>query len=145
MDYAAWQRGHMNLEAELGWWQQKLAGAPPLLELPMDRPRPDVFSYNGDELRFSLPNAMREGLQRLAEMQQTTPFVVALSLLQVRTCMCHRDHLHRSSCSIHLYLVGRSSSMRLAICRRSWPSTAGRSTLSLARPMQTAALRRWRA
>ena len=30
---------------QLGYWQDSLSGAPPLLELPADRPRPDVFTY----------------------------------------------------------------------------------------------------
>ena len=84
VDYAAWQRENLHIEAELGWWLQNLAGAPPLLELPADRPRPDVFSFAGAELRFSLPGTTRTGLQRLAETRQTTPFVVALAALQVR-------------------------------------------------------------
>src|SRR5690606_12305064 len=46
-DFAEWQRNWMTperLESQLQYWQTKLAGAPPLLELPLDRPRPAVQS-----------------------------------------------------------------------------------------------------
>ncbi len=42
-DYAVWQRGWLSgavLEGEIAWWRERLAGAPALLELPTDRPRP---------------------------------------------------------------------------------------------------------
>ena len=41
-DYAVWQRAWLSgdvLEAQVGYWKERLAGAPPLLELPTDRPR----------------------------------------------------------------------------------------------------------
>ncbi|RYZ42991.1 MAG: non-ribosomal peptide synthetase, partial [Myxococcaceae bacterium] len=49
-DYAAWQRGWLNEErlgSELGWWKARLDGAPALLELPADHPRPAVQSHRG--------------------------------------------------------------------------------------------------
>ncbi|HEX2190551.1 MAG TPA: condensation domain-containing protein, partial [Longimicrobiaceae bacterium] len=40
-DYALWQRERLSgeaLEAQLGWWRERLEGAPPTLDLPADRP-----------------------------------------------------------------------------------------------------------
>ncbi|MCP4656441.1 MAG: non-ribosomal peptide synthetase, partial [bacterium] len=48
-DYAVWQRQWLVgevLEEELGCWRAKLAGVSPL-ELPTDRPRPAVQSFQG--------------------------------------------------------------------------------------------------
>src|SRR6185369_10137637 len=49
-DFAAWQttwlRGEV-LEGEIAYWRRQLAGLPPLLELPTDRPRPAAQSYRG--------------------------------------------------------------------------------------------------
>jgi hypothetical protein len=39
------------LETQLAYWRERLAGAPPLLELPADRPRPAVQSFRGREFR----------------------------------------------------------------------------------------------
>ena len=47
-DFAVWQRGWLQgevLEQQLAYWREQLAGAPPLLELPTDRPRPPVRSF----------------------------------------------------------------------------------------------------
>ena len=40
------------LEAQLAYWKQQLAGSPPLLELPTDRPRPPVQTFRGAHARF---------------------------------------------------------------------------------------------
>ncbi|MFL5538401.1 MAG: condensation domain-containing protein, partial [Longimicrobiaceae bacterium] len=49
-DYAAWQREHLRgemLERQLSYWRERLAGAPELLELPTDHPRPAVQTFRG--------------------------------------------------------------------------------------------------
>lgn len=86
IDYAAWQRANLDtaaLEEELAWWRQTLAGAPALLEWQTDRPRPSTMSFAGAQLQFTAPAAVCRGVQQLAAAQQTTPFVVVLTALQV--------------------------------------------------------------
>ena len=49
-DYAVWQREWLQgevLEGQLGYWREQLGGAPAVLELPTDKPRPAVQSYRG--------------------------------------------------------------------------------------------------
>jgi hypothetical protein len=49
-DFAAWQRGWLQgpvLEQEIAHWQEELAGAPLVLDLPTDKPRPAVQSFRG--------------------------------------------------------------------------------------------------
>ncbi|HEX8274724.1 MAG TPA: amino acid adenylation domain-containing protein, partial [Longimicrobiaceae bacterium] len=56
-DFAAWQRAHLAgeaLEGQLGYWRERLAGMPPLLELPTDRPRPPVADDRGGAVGFAL-------------------------------------------------------------------------------------------
>lgn len=71
------------LQEQLAYWQHALAGAPTLLDLPTDRPRPEVMTFAGAEQRFTMPASTREGLAHLAAAQQTTVFVVVLSALQL--------------------------------------------------------------
>lgn len=88
--HAAWQRAHLAgaaLEAELSWWQQTLADAPPLLDLLSDRPRPDAMSFTGAQLNFHIPAHVQRDLQQLATAQQTTVFVVVLAALQARVLL----------------------------------------------------------
>ena len=59
LDYAVWQRSWLAgaaLEKQLGWWRRELAGAPAVLELPADRPRPAV---RGRPRRRGPPRASR--------------------------------------------------------------------------------------
>ena len=63
-DFAAWQRAWLageTLEAQLGWWRERLAGAPPLLELPTDRPRPQVQDGRGALAEVALPAELSRG------------------------------------------------------------------------------------
>src|SRR6185369_1888089 len=49
-DFAVWQRGWLQgatLEAQLAFWREELAGAPVVLDLPTDRPRPAVQTSRG--------------------------------------------------------------------------------------------------
>jgi amino acid adenylation domain-containing protein len=85
-DYAAWQRGHWTeerLAAQLAWWRRALEGAPAVLELPADRPRPAVQSHRGARLRVALPHALAEGARALARREGATPFMVMLAAFQV--------------------------------------------------------------
>ena len=62
-DYAAWQRRWVSgavLQAQAAYWQQALAGAPAVLELPTDHPRPAEQSYAGRQRRA----AVRRGPER---------------------------------------------------------------------------------
>jgi hypothetical protein len=55
-DYAVWQRKQFqgaSLEKQLSYWKQQLAGIPATLDLPTDRPRPAVQSFNGAKLPLS--------------------------------------------------------------------------------------------
>ena len=61
-DFAVWQRSWLKdevLAEKMAYWREHLAGAPDLLELPTDRPRPAVQSYRGNQLSFRLSDAAR--------------------------------------------------------------------------------------
>ena len=78
-DYAAWQRQHLSgevLERQLDYWRNRLEGAPPLLELPGDRPRPAVASYRGDKFHFSLGASLTNRIRALAAENEATLFMV---------------------------------------------------------------------
>ena len=84
-DYAVWQRGWLQgevLEAQLGYWKQQLAGAPPRLELPTDQPRPAVQSFQGAAVPVRLPRALSEAVEALAQREGATPFMVLLAAFQ---------------------------------------------------------------
>ncbi|HQV21040.1 MAG TPA: condensation domain-containing protein, partial [Gordonia sp. (in: high G+C Gram-positive bacteria)] len=53
-----------------------LAGLPDVLELPADRPRPQVASYRGADLEFAIPADIADGVSRVASSRDVTPFMV---------------------------------------------------------------------
>ncbi|MFK3651158.1 amino acid adenylation domain-containing protein [Lysobacter enzymogenes] len=81
-DYAAWQRERLSgerLRALTEFWRGHLLGAPVLLELPTDRPRPPQQSYDGGSVAVKLPAATVDGVRALARARGATPFMVLLS------------------------------------------------------------------
>ncbi|HEV7516141.1 MAG TPA: condensation domain-containing protein, partial [Thermoanaerobaculia bacterium] len=84
-DFATWQRGWLAgevLAGELAHWRRELDGAPDLLELPTDRPRPPVQSFHGDDLRLTLPRWLAARLSAFAEREGATLFMVLLAGFQ---------------------------------------------------------------
>ncbi len=90
-DFALWQRELLGDEGDPGsvlarqvaYWRQALAGAPPALELPADRPRPPVASYRGHAVPASIPAQVHAGLTALARSQGVTLFMVVQAALAV--------------------------------------------------------------
>jgi amino acid adenylation domain-containing protein len=84
-DYAVWQREWLRgdvLDAQLGYWKQQLAGAPRLLELPTDLPRPAVQSLEGAFVPFSLGRELTDAVKALGRREGVTPFMVMLAAFQ---------------------------------------------------------------
>ncbi|HLM54865.1 MAG TPA: amino acid adenylation domain-containing protein, partial [Pyrinomonadaceae bacterium] len=85
-DFAAWQREWLRgevLEKQLAYWRRKLGGAPPVLELPTDRPRPASQTFRGASLQFSLPRDVSERLKALAREEGSTLFMTLLAAFQL--------------------------------------------------------------
>ncbi|HLL48554.1 MAG TPA: condensation domain-containing protein, partial [Longimicrobiaceae bacterium] len=85
-DYAAWQREQLRGEAlapRLAWWVERLAGAPALLELPTDHPRPAVQSHRGAGEAVELPGGLLERLQALGRREGATLYMTLLGAFQV--------------------------------------------------------------
>ncbi|MBJ9978522.1 amino acid adenylation domain-containing protein, partial [Pseudomonas sp. S75] len=79
VDFAHWQRKWLAngvLADQLAYWSDRLAGAPALLTLPTDRPRPAMQSYRGDSLTFNVPATLGDGLATLAKKAHGTLFMV---------------------------------------------------------------------
>ncbi|HEX4954036.1 MAG TPA: amino acid adenylation domain-containing protein, partial [Thermoanaerobaculia bacterium] len=85
-DFARWQRRSLTgprLEAGLAFWRRHLEGAPALLNLPIDRPRPRVQSLTGDHLRLPLAAGTAASLARLGRQRGVTLFMALLAAFEV--------------------------------------------------------------
>ncbi|HEX2077200.1 MAG TPA: amino acid adenylation domain-containing protein, partial [Longimicrobium sp.] len=84
-DYAVWQRKWMqSAEAarQLDYWKRKLAGLPPVLELPTDHPRPAEMSFRGRSLRYRLPPELAVAAQEFSRSHGVTLYVTLMAAYQ---------------------------------------------------------------
>jgi amino acid adenylation domain-containing protein len=85
-DFAVWQRDWLQgkvLETQLRYWKHQLKDAPPVLALPIDRPRPTIQSANGaiETREFSLE--LNQALQAFAQKESATLYMVLLAAFNV--------------------------------------------------------------
>jgi amino acid adenylation domain-containing protein len=81
-DFAQWQRQRLQgetLAGHLAYWKEQLQGAPGVLELPADRPRPPVPSLRGATLPFDLPPAVTSRLKAIGQGEGATLFMTLLA------------------------------------------------------------------
>ncbi len=81
-DYVQWQEAWLSgerLEEQLFYWKNQLDDAPPLLELPTDRPRPAVQSFHGATLTFTLPKDTSAALVSLSQSKGVSLFMTLLA------------------------------------------------------------------
>ena len=85
-DFAVWQREWLRgeaLEQQLSYWRTQLSGAPPVLELPTDRPRPAVQTYRGASHSFHVSTEVSAGLKALSRSEGATLFMTLLAAFKV--------------------------------------------------------------
>ncbi|CAM3115747.1 amino acid adenylation domain-containing protein [Corallococcus sp. ZKHCc1 1396] len=89
-EFATWQRQWLQddrLEPLLTYWRKQLAGAPLLLELPLDRPRPPVHRLKGHTHSFRLTPAFSQAIVDLCRQENVTLF---MGLLAGFSALLHR-------------------------------------------------------
>ena len=85
-DFAEWQREWLQgerLDQQLEYWRKHLAGASQSLELPTDRPRPAVQSFNGARQSFALSRDLSARLVELSRREGATLFMTLLAAFYV--------------------------------------------------------------
>ena len=83
-DYAVWKERTLATESfaeDLAFWEETLRGAPPLLELPADRPRPTRMSFQGGRLRLKLSRGLTEALYKTSRLEKTSLFTIFAAAL----------------------------------------------------------------
>ncbi|MCP4669329.1 MAG: non-ribosomal peptide synthetase, partial [Deltaproteobacteria bacterium] len=85
-DFAVWQRRWLQgevLDSQLAYWRQQLAGAPPQLDLPTDRPRSERQGFRGKTRKMGFCPSMTAELRALSSDQDCTLFVTLLTCFAV--------------------------------------------------------------
>ena len=105
-DYAVWQRQWLQgdvLAAQLAFWRRRLDANPPVLELPTDRPRPEVQTFAGGERRLVLSPAQRAAVHSLLRAEGVTLFMALIAALMATL---HR-HARQSRVPVGTPTAGR--------------------------------------
>src|SRR5262245_46612073 len=85
-DFALWQREWLQgevLARQLDYWKKQLEGAPPMLELPTDRPRPAIQTFRGAMKTWTLDDPLTQRLKELSRQEGVTLFMTLLAAFQV--------------------------------------------------------------
>src|SRR5688572_27659711 len=85
-DFAHWHRDQLRdevLEQEISYWRTQLEGSPPAMNLPLDRPRPAVMTYEGDALAFTVPETLTDKLKDLTRSTGSSFFMTLLASFQM--------------------------------------------------------------
>jgi amino acid adenylation domain-containing protein len=85
-DYAFWQNKQLQEASVLGhqsYWLNQFEGEVPVLEFPVDYPRPVVKTYNGNRKSFILNKTFKDGLTSLGHEHGASLFMTLLSTLKV--------------------------------------------------------------
>jgi len=78
-DFAAWQRGTLeakSTQSQLAYWKKQLAGAPDLVQIPCDHPRPARPTFRGALEWFTVPQPTIERLKTVARSEGATLFML---------------------------------------------------------------------
>jgi surfactin family lipopeptide synthetase A len=81
-DFAAWQRKWLMgavLDRQLAYWKQQLSGAPSLLELPTDRPRPAIQTFNGKTASLEIDRELTQQLKSIGQKSGATLYMTLLA------------------------------------------------------------------
>lgn len=84
-DFAAWQGRSLDsatLENQVSWWRQKLAGAPHVIDLPTDHPRPATQTFRGACEWRELPRSFNERINSLSQRAGATRFMILLAAFE---------------------------------------------------------------
>ncbi|MBJ8343024.1 AMP-binding protein, partial [Antrihabitans sp. YC3-6] len=90
-DYSLWQHewlesehdGDALSERQLAYWRAALAGAPEVVDLPLDRPRPQVRSLRGGRVQTSVDAAVHGRLRAIAREHRASVFMAVHAALAV--------------------------------------------------------------
>src|SRR6202158_3979010 len=81
-DYATWQQEWLQgerLEGLLAYWKKQMQGAPSVLKIPNDFPRPPVQTFAGGQKSMALSRALEAALVALSQKEGATLFMTLLA------------------------------------------------------------------
>jgi amino acid adenylation domain-containing protein len=106
-DYAWWQREWVQsglLDRQINYWKKQLEGVNPVLNLPIDRPRPAIQRDFGANQTVIIPASLSKALKQIARQEGVTLFMVFLAAFQI---LLYR-YSNQEDISVGSAIAGRS-------------------------------------
>jgi amino acid adenylation domain-containing protein len=106
-DFASWQRDPEQariFERQLEYWKKQLGGELPVLDLPVDRPRPTRQTFTGATRRFRISASLGRALKERSSQYDATPFMLLVAAFQA---LLHR-YCRQDDILIGTPIAGRS-------------------------------------
>lgn len=106
-DFVKWETAHLESDAGeqmFEFWKEHLAGAPNVIDLPTDRPRPAIQTFNGGTLGFQYGEELTEAVDGLAKASNVTLFTTLLSAYDI---LMHR-YCQQDDIVVGVPLAGRT-------------------------------------
>ncbi len=85
-DFSIWQREYLEgeiLDKQISYWKEKLKGSPPILELPIDKPRPKIKTFNGSKVQINLASVIKDSINQISTKESVTLFMVLLGTFKI--------------------------------------------------------------
>jgi amino acid adenylation domain-containing protein len=86
IDYASWdaeQMGNVVASGHLEYWREKLGGDLPVLDMPLDQPRPEIQSFRAGKETLRISPALTQKLHALSRGEGVTLFMTMLSVYYI--------------------------------------------------------------
>jgi len=106
-DFVRWEKAHLESaagERMFEFWKDHLEGAPAAIDLPTDRPRPPVQTFNGGTYGFQLDAELTESVEELGKAHNVTLFTTLLSAYDI---LMHR-YCQQEDIVVGVPLAGRT-------------------------------------
>lgn len=85
-EYAEWQgkrKGSPEWQRQESFWLQEFSGEIPVLQLPIDFPRPQLKSFEGGEVDCIIASEMTSRIRALSQSEDATLYLVLLAMYYV--------------------------------------------------------------
>jgi len=85
-DYAIWQRNYLEgeiLDKQISYWKNNLANIPANLNMPIDKSRPKIKTFNGNKVKLVTSSKLKELIVEKTSLIGVTPFMILISVFKI--------------------------------------------------------------
>ncbi|MFB5676042.1 amino acid adenylation domain-containing protein [Paenibacillus terreus] len=85
-DYTYWQNEYLKeseIKRQLAYWEDRLSGELPVLQLPYDFPSPTHQTFKGKYTTFEIPSELTTALKNISRDYGATPFMAFLTIYKI--------------------------------------------------------------